>query len=679
MFQKPSRGVAAYARTDSNGMSESYTVGTPVALVVPSRAPPANRTHSAALPPPAPVSSSTAADPAVRPLPAPPADNTKRAPPVVIVNTKANTVRRPPMMLEDAATPAPPQAGLLSSNIDDDGEDIPPPPPLPSVTTAAISAVPVAVSAKAFQAPPKVPAAEASVPPVSKSSGSSKGHSRNGSGGRWARAALVTTPVTAAVPNRAPTPSVALQAKQVDTARRPATARAERNEAKESTARAPLASAASAAKLPPSGVSPQPITKEVSPFHPRDQQPTGGPPPLPAESNSKRAPGASPANTGRRMTMMQENPLLAVSSDAIAAAAAASELPTSSARGPPPVPSHLSSAGMNSGPPPVPALAQPSSARGPPPSPYAPDQPDAGWSAPSSERPPPGRLGPSGRPPPGRGQQPQPAQAANATKPLPRPLVPFSARAASPSPPRHNDSSESKAVSVVPGGIVSARLANARQMFNPMQMAPPPIGGQMIRPALGGDGVPTGPGRKSGVPLGGVGIGGMAVGGVASRPNRGGAPADPHTLLLRVLLPANEGHVTVKASGVRDLAFLRKKVRGKLSRGGRLVGADEDGISESRLAAGTFCVFGTSVRLDDTATMPALMEIMSPYIDQGPPRTVTLELICPGLSSLSPQMSESAAPASLQPLTHSRPKVRRAGGNTKRDRSAGKFEFGKPS
>lgn len=238
---------------------------------------------------------------------------------------------------------------------------------------------------------------------------------------------------------------------------------------------------------------------------------------------------------------------------------------------------------------------------------------------------------------------------------------------------------------MVGGGIVSARLANAKHLFSPLQFAPPIQlqAGTAIRP---GSSIFAKP----------IHIGG---GGGASSQNYRGfvTPLDASSVLLRVCLPAGEGHTTVNASVVKDLAFLKRKIVGKLERGGRLAGdgtittsVGHSKLTEAKLRLGVFYVAGTQVQLADTDTMKATLEKLRPFIiTTTTPKTATLELRCDGLSAPvllagydpaaaraiasappSSSSSSSTSPASdggsnsgggggaLEHVTSSRPKVR---------------------
>jgi len=102
-----------------------------------------------------------------------------------------------------------------------------------------------------------------------------------------------------------------------------------------------------------------------------------------------------------------------------------------------------------------------------------------------------------------------------------------------------------------------------------------------------------------------------------------------------VHLPGAElGHVTLSAATMRDVAFLRKKILGKLERTGQLNAAK--GVAQEKIEKGVFVVTGSEgkVKLTDGLAMAQVLAMVQPYLAPAPvsgPRTALLELHCPGL------------------------------------------------
>lgn len=127
-------------------------------------------------------------------------------------------------------------------------------------------------------------------------------------------------------------------------------------------------------------------------------------------------------------------------------------------------------------------------------------------------------------------------------------------------------------------------------------------------------------------------------------------PLDPSSVLVRVALPAGGGgrdsglggHITINASSVQSVAWLRRKLSAKLARVGRLDPAGGSGLTEERVAAGSLVVAGSGgrVRLDDSMSMAAALAALQPFllpapVSAGPsmPRTALVELHCGGLAA----------------------------------------------
>ena len=179
-------------------------------------------------------------------------------------------------------------------------------------------------------------------------------------------------------------------------------------------------------------------------------------------------------------------------------------------------------------------------------------------------------------------------------------------------------------------------------------------------------------------------------------------PLDANSLLIRVYLPSGEGHVTLNASNVKDLTFVKKKILGKLERGGRLggVGGSSSKLTEAKVREGMFRIGGTRIDLEDTSPMASTLDKMAPYVTVASEATrskmVQLELVCAGLTppdlshlatniplpssrALSPDPlgsssatangsslnSNSSTPAPLSHASHSRPKAARRGGGAR--------------
>ena len=190
-------------------------------------------------------------------------------------------------------------------------------------------------------------------------------------------------------------------------------------------------------------------------------------------------------------------------------------------------------------------------------------------------------------------------------------------------------------------------------------------------------------------------------------------PLDASSVLLRICLPAGEGHMTLNASSARTLTFFKIKIAGKLERGGRLggVGGSTSKLTEEKLKAGVFFVAGTTLKLSENEPMSATLEKLRPFIQSAAssaPKTATLELKCDGLSApvliagydaaaakaiaANPKKALAAAevaaaaaaaptgpPAALEHATSSRPKVRRnkrgGGSSSKSGTAAGLKHF----
>lgn len=192
------------------------------------------------------------------------------------------------------------------------------------------------------------------------------------------------------------------------------------------------------------------------------------------------------------------------------------------------------------------------------------------------------------------------------------------------------------------GGVVSARVAAAAGglHLNPLLMMPASpyaAGGPLQVRSVGNGPVQLSSPREQQQPS-------------SSQTFRLETPLDPSSVLVRVALPAGGGardigvggHITINASSVQSVAWLRKKLSAKLARVGRLDPSGGSGLTEERVGGGSLVVAGSGgrVRLEDSMSMVAALAVLQPFLLPVPahaassmPRTALIELHCDGLAA----------------------------------------------